>query len=88
MTKAASIALPLACLAAPGQAADLPPRTDIVLRTPMTELQKKAYRAVEATRRTEVLEALGAGRSLEALEYLLRLRQAACHVGLLPGGVL
>ena len=27
MTKAASIALPLACLAAPGQAADLPPRS-------------------------------------------------------------
>ena len=67
-------------------ATDLPPRTDIVLRCSLGDAQRAAYEAVAATAREEVAALLGDGKALEVLELLLRLRQAACHPGLLPGG--
>ena len=66
-------------------AKDLPPRTEVVLRCPMTEAQQDAYAAIRAAGHARVLEALGAKRTMEVLEHLLRLRQAACHPALLPG---
>lgn len=67
-------------------AKDLPPRTDMVLRCTLSEAERARYDAVRALGRAEVAKLLGAGRTLEVLELLLRLRQAACHPGLLPGG--
>ena len=66
-------------------AKDLPPRTEVVLRCPMTKAQQDAYAAIRAAGHARVLEALGARRTMEVLEHLLRLRQAACHPALLPG---
>lgn len=67
-------------------AAELPPRTVVVLRCTLDEEERAAYDAVRAATRDDVVRELAAGRSvLAALEALLRLRQAACHTGLLPG---
>ena len=66
-------------------ATDLPPRTDIVLRCELGDQQRGVYDAVAATAREEVATLLGDGKALQVLELLLRLRQAACHPGLLPG---
>jgi superfamily II DNA or RNA helicase len=68
-------------------ARDLPPRTEIELRCELTPEQREVYDAVRAATRRDVVARLEAGGSvLEALEALLRLRQAACHPGLVPGG--
>lgn len=67
-------------------AKDLPPRTDMVLRCALSETERERYEAVRALGRAEVAKWIGAGRTLEVLELLLRLRQAACDPGLLPGG--
>ncbi|MDD9970428.1 MAG: DEAD/DEAH box helicase [Myxococcales bacterium] len=67
-------------------AQELPPRTDMVARCTLGEREREMYDALRAATRKEVLEQLQAGGSvMAALEALLRLRQAACHVGLLPG---
>lgn len=68
-------------------AKELPPRTDIVLRCPMSPAQKDGYERV----RTGGVAALEAKpdrrpRRMRVLEILTRLRQASCHAGLLPGG--
>jgi superfamily II DNA or RNA helicase len=70
-------------------ASELPPRTEIVLRCTLSDDQKEAYEAI----RIAALEGLelppekgGGRRRLQVLEALTRLRQAACHSGLLPGG--
>jgi len=67
-------------------AADLPPRTEVVLRCELSEPEREIYDTVRAATLSGVVEQLRAGGSvLAALEALLRLRQAACHPGLLPG---
>jgi SNF2 family DNA or RNA helicase len=67
-------------------AADLPPRTDMVLHCVLSEDERQVYEAIQAATRAQVIARLEAGGSvLEALEALLRLRQACCHVGLVPG---
>jgi superfamily II DNA or RNA helicase len=67
-------------------AKELPPRTDVVLRCELDRAERAAYDAVRAATREEVVRELSAGRNvLAALEALLRLRQACCHRGLLPG---
>ncbi|HEY8210594.1 MAG TPA: DEAD/DEAH box helicase [Myxococcaceae bacterium] len=67
-------------------AADLPPRTDSVLRVALGERERAVYDAVFAATRAEVVSLLEQGGSvLKALEALLRLRQAACHPALVPG---
>jgi superfamily II DNA or RNA helicase len=67
-------------------APELPPRTDVVLRCELGPDERTVYDAVRAATSGQVLERLRAGGSvLEALEALLRLRQAACHPGLVPG---
>jgi len=70
-------------------AEELPPRTEVVLRCSLSDEQKEAYEAVRiaALRGLDQPPERGGGRRrLQVLEALTRLRQAACHAGLLPGG--
>jgi hypothetical protein len=67
-------------------ATELPPRTDVVLHCVLSEDERQLYDAICAATRAQVVTRLAAGGSvLEALEALLRLRQACCHSGLIPG---
>ncbi len=67
-------------------APELPPRTDMALYCELREEERALYDAINAATRAEVLAKLSAGGNvLEALEVLLRLRQAACHPALVPG---
>ena len=67
-------------------APELPPRTDMVLRCTLSRDERNVYDAVRAATREQIAAQLGKGNSvLAALEALLRLRQAACHTGLVPG---
>jgi SNF2 family DNA or RNA helicase len=67
-------------------APELPPRTESVLRVSLDARERQIYDAVRAATHSEVLEQLAAGRGvLQALEALLRLRQAASHAALVPG---
>jgi len=68
-------------------AKELPPRTDVVLRCELTTSERRTYDAIRAATQEQVVERLAGGASvLAVLEALLRLRQAACHSALLPGG--
>ena len=68
-------------------APELPPRSDVVLHAVLSDAERALYDAVRAATREEVVARLGGGGSvIAALEALLRLRQAACHPGLVPGG--
>lgn len=67
-------------------AADLPPRTDVVLHCELDDAERNLYDALLQTTRQEVAEQLSSGGNvMKALEALLRLRQAACHRALVPG---
>jgi len=67
-------------------APELPPRTDVVLHCVLSDSERVVYDTVRAATLTNVVALLDAGGSvLAALEALLRLRQACCHPGLLPG---
>jgi superfamily II DNA or RNA helicase len=67
---------------------DLPPRTDSLLYVELDEGERAVYDAVRAATQKDVIEQLSHGGSvLHALEALLRLRQASCHSGLVPGQV-
>jgi SNF2 family DNA or RNA helicase len=67
-------------------APDLPPRTELVERCELGEAERTLYEALRAAAQKEVMADLARGGSvLHALELLLRLRQAACHRGLIPG---
>ncbi|HMA93451.1 MAG TPA: DEAD/DEAH box helicase, partial [Polyangiaceae bacterium] len=67
-------------------APDLPARTEDVLWVELDENERRIYDAILSESRQSILPGLGSnGGVFEALEALLRLRQAACHPGLLPG---
>ena len=67
-------------------APELPPRTEVVLHAQLSEPERALYDTVRAAARADLVLRLDAGASpLQVLEALLRLRQAACHPGLLPG---
>ncbi len=67
-------------------APELPPRTELVAYCELEPVERETYQALMLATKTEVLEALASeGNVMAALEFLLRLRQAACHNGLLPG---
>ena len=67
-------------------APELPKRTDMVLRCTLDKKERDTYEAIRLSTREMVAEQLGQGGNvLAALEALLRLRQAACHRGLVPG---
>jgi len=68
-------------------ATELPPRTDVVLRCELSVRERQVYDAVRAATQEQVVDRLQSGHNvLQVLEALLRLRQAACHPALLPGG--
>ncbi|HHH31744.1 MAG TPA: DEAD/DEAH box helicase, partial [Polyangiaceae bacterium] len=65
---------------------DLPPRTDDVLLCELRDDEREIYEAIQAATRDQVVKRLGEGGNvMEALEALLRLRQAACDATLVPG---
>jgi superfamily II DNA or RNA helicase len=67
-------------------AKELPPRTDMVLQCELAPAERGLYDGLLASMRDDIVAMLGQGGSvLEALEALLRLRQACCHPALLPG---
>ncbi len=67
-------------------ARELPPRTDVVVHCTLNEKERELYDAILAATRANVIDQLkDGGNVLAALEALLRLRQACCHPGLLPG---
>jgi SNF2 family DNA or RNA helicase len=66
-------------------APELPPKIETVLYVTLTEDERAAYDAVRATTQKEIVAQLGHGANpIQALAALMRLRQAACHKGLLP----
>lgn len=67
-------------------AKELPPRTDVVLHCELGDDERTLYDAIFASTQSEVVQNLRAGGSvMQALESLLRLRQACCHPALVPG---
>lgn len=67
-------------------AAELPTRSETVMYVTLDAQERIVYEALLAATRSDVVAKLAAGGSvLGALEALLRLRQAACHCGLVPG---
>jgi len=67
-------------------APELPPRTDVVLHTTLTDSERDTYDAIRAASIENVVAQLSSGASvMQALEVLLRLRQASCHSALVPG---
>ena len=69
-------------------AKELPPRTNMTLRCTLTEDERILYDAVRAATHEQMVQALEEGKNfsvMSALEALLRMRQASCHSGLLPG---
>jgi SNF2 family DNA or RNA helicase len=67
-------------------ALELPPKTEVVLECELDDQERVIYESVLAASRGDVLRSLADGSDLlSVLEVLLRLRQACCHVGLLPG---
>ncbi len=66
-------------------ARDLPPRIEKVLYAELWPEERKLYEAIFAATRSDVVAKLKAGGSvMEALEALLRMRQACCHPALIP----
>ncbi len=70
-------------------APELPPRVEQVLHCELSDEERAVYDAVRTATRKQVVERLEKGAGvMAALEALLRLRQTACHAGLVPGQVL
>ena len=66
---------------------ELPSRTDQILQCTLSFEERNIYDAVHAAAQEKLVKQLEEGtlNVMSALEALLRLRQAACHTGLLPG---
>ena len=67
-------------------AKDLPARTDTILYADLDEQERETYEALMGSSQKDLMSQLQQGGNImAALEALLRLRQACCHQGLLPG---
>ena len=67
-------------------APELPPRTERVLHCELSDAERVVYDTVRAAALKDVVARLEAGGNVvAAFEALLRLRQASCHSGLVPG---
>lgn len=67
-------------------ATELPPKTETVLYAELSETERELYDSILAASQKEVVSKVSAGGSVfEALEALLRMRQACCHPSLIPG---
>jgi superfamily II DNA or RNA helicase len=69
-------------------AKELPPRTDAIMYVELDEAERNTYDAIRAATQREIVKLLESGGGImAALEALLRLRQASCHLALLPNGM-
>lgn len=67
-------------------ATELPPRTELVLRCTLDPAERTVYDSLRLAAHADLVALLARGaNTFEALELLLRLRQAACHLALVPG---
>ena len=67
-------------------AKDLPDRIDKVIYADFNEEERSLYDSLYLSSKSQIVEKLNSGgKVLEALELLLRLRQACCHRSLIPG---
>jgi superfamily II DNA or RNA helicase len=67
-------------------AKELPPKTEVILECELTSEERVVYDAIVASTRDSVVDKLDTNGSVfSVLEMLLRLRQACCHTGLVPG---
>jgi SNF2 family DNA or RNA helicase len=68
-------------------APELPPRSNQILYCTLSDTERNTYDAVRVATQQNIVRQLEEGtlNVMNALEALLRLRQAACHTGLLPG---
>jgi superfamily II DNA or RNA helicase len=67
-------------------ATELPPRTEATLYCELDAEERRAYDAVRLAARADLVRQVSESANVMAMfEALLRLRQAACHTGLLPG---
>jgi SNF2 family DNA or RNA helicase len=67
-------------------APELPPKTEREIYFELHADERELYQNLHALAQRDILPQLAQGQNtLGALEALLRLRQAACHPGLLPG---
>ncbi|MEZ4742603.1 MAG: DEAD/DEAH box helicase [Bdellovibrionota bacterium] len=67
-------------------AKDLPARTTVFLQSELSTEERKVYDSLLLSARKDIAALVHEeGNVLKALEVLLRLRQAACHVDLVPG---
>jgi hypothetical protein len=67
-------------------ARDLPPKTEVVVECELSEQERSVYEALLGSAIGDLRGIVSRGEgALSALEALLRLRQACCHRGLLPG---
>ena len=66
---------------------ELPPRSNQILYCTLSDTERNTYDAVRVATQQNIVKQLEEGtlNVMNALEALLRLRQAACHIGLLPG---
>ncbi len=66
---------------------ELPPRQEVTRYIELGDDERACYDAIRAALVPDIVRDLraGAAKPLGALEALLRLRQAACHGGLVPG---
>ncbi|MCX6130162.1 MAG: DEAD/DEAH box helicase, partial [Proteobacteria bacterium] len=66
-------------------APELPPRIEKVLYAELWPEERQLYQTIQAATQQDLIDRLQMGASvIEALEALLRLRQACCHPGLIP----
>ena len=67
-------------------ALELPPRTNQILYCTLSEDERKTYDAIRVATQQDIVQKLESGELnvMNALEALLRLRQASCHQGLIP----
>ena len=67
-------------------APELPSRTDVTLLCQLSTDERIVYDAIRASTQEQIVKTIEEGKFnvMTALEALLRLRQAACHTGLLP----
>ena len=70
-------------------AKELPQMTEMVVRCDMLPDQRAVYELIRETARRDLAQQMGVGfqgkSTMQVLEALLRLRQACCDPGLLPG---
>lgn len=67
-------------------AKELPEKTELLLHCELSKEEREVYNTLMSSTRKEVLASLDEGGSvMEALELILRLRQACCHIAMVPG---